>query len=185
VRALQSTDDREHVHASLALLPVDVSQVDYLFDRLIKATPSELPVLRAALRPHQANLASKLWTALDSAQPGDVSLLPVASALADYDADSPRWESMGGKVAQALIRVDRVYLGRWLDALKPVRKPVTTSLGAIFRYAANVLLDADPKTFVAAFPIAQYHEPLTSPLLLAEIARKPSVSWNDPPLDPS
>ena len=29
---------REHLHASLALLPVDASQVDYLFDRLKKAT---------------------------------------------------------------------------------------------------------------------------------------------------
>ena len=29
------TDSRENLHASLALLPVDASQVDYLFDRLI------------------------------------------------------------------------------------------------------------------------------------------------------
>jgi len=28
VRAVQSSDDREHLHASLALLPVDTSQVD-------------------------------------------------------------------------------------------------------------------------------------------------------------
>ena len=37
VRAVQSTDDRsrEHLHASLALLPVDASQVDYLFNRLL------------------------------------------------------------------------------------------------------------------------------------------------------
>jgi serine/threonine protein kinase/tetratricopeptide (TPR) repeat protein len=184
-RALQSTDDREHLHASLALLPVDASQVDYLFRRLIKATPNELHVLRAALKPHQATLVSKLWTALDSAQPGDVGLLPAASALADYDADSPRWESMGGKVTQALIRANPVYLGAWLDALRPVRTPMTTSLGAVFGKTANLLLDADPKTFVAAFPIAQYHETLTSQLLLAEISRKLTLSWNDPPLDPS
>ena len=43
----------EKLHASLALLPVDASQVDYLFKRLLKATPSELPVLRDALKPHQ------------------------------------------------------------------------------------------------------------------------------------
>jgi hypothetical protein len=36
VRAVQSSDDREHLHASLALLPVDPSQVDYLFSRLSK-----------------------------------------------------------------------------------------------------------------------------------------------------
>ena len=105
--------------------------------------------------------------------------------LADYDAASPRWESVGGKVTQALIRVNPVFLGAWLDALRPVRTPITTSLGAIFRNAANLLMDADPKAYAACFPIAQYHEPLTSPLLQAEIARKLTLSWNDPPLDPS
>ena len=184
-RVLQSTDEREHLHASLALLPVDASQVDYLFERLLKATPSELHVLRDALKPRKATLVSKLWSVLDSAQPGDVSLLPAASALADYDAASPRWESVGGKVTQALIRVEPVFLVAWLDALRPVPRPMTTSLGTIFRNVANLLLDADPKTFVAAFPIAQYHEPLTSPLLQAEIARTLTFSWDDPPLDPS
>ena len=40
VRAAQGTDaqTREHLHASLALLPVDPSQVDYLFNRLLSAT---------------------------------------------------------------------------------------------------------------------------------------------------
>ena len=160
-------------------------KLPFLDKRLLVASPSELLVLRDALKPHQATLVPKLWSVLDSAQPGDVSLLPAASALADYDADSPRWESVGGKVTQALIRVNPVFLGAWLDALRPVRTPITTSLGAIFRNAANLLMDADPKTYVACFPIAQYHEPLTSPLLQAEIARKLTFSWNDPPLDPS
>ena len=130
-------------------------------------------------------MVPKLWSALDSAQPGDVSLLPAASALADYDSTSQRWEPVGGKVTQALIRVNPVYLGAWLDALRPVRTPMTTSLGAVFGKAANLLMDADPKAYAASFPIAQYHEPLTSPLLQAEISRKLTFSWNDPPLDPS
>ena len=85
-------DSRQKLHASLALLPVDASQVDYLFNRLIKATPSELPVLRDALYPHRATLTTKLWTVLDSAKPGEVSMLPAASALASYDQMTP-----GGK----------------------------------------------------------------------------------------
>ena len=78
MRALQSTDDqsREHLHASLALLPVDAGQVDYLFKRLLSATPSELPVLRDALKTHRSTLTPKLWTVLESAKPGDASLLP-------------------------------------------------------------------------------------------------------------
>jgi hypothetical protein len=185
VRALQSTDDREHLHASLALLPVDPSQVDYLFNRLIKSTPSELSVLRDALKTHRSSLTPKLWNVLESANPGDLSLLPAASALADYDSTSPRWESVGGKVAQALLNVNPVFLGAWLDALRPVRTPITTPVAAIFRNAANLLMDADPKTYAACSAIAQYHESVTSPLLKAEIDKKLQLSWNDPPLDPS
>ena len=99
----RSDDSRQKLHASLALLPVDASQVDYLFNRLLKATPSELPVLRDALKTHQSTLTPKLWTVLESAKPGDASLLPAASALASYDPDDARWEAVGGKVAQALV----------------------------------------------------------------------------------
>ena len=111
-------------HASLALLPVDANRVDFLFSRLLDASPTELPVpvIRDALKPHQASLIPKLWSTLDSAKPGDVSLLRAASALADYDGTSPRWEAVGGEVAaKALVTVNPVYLGPWLNALLPVR----------------------------------------------------------------
>ncbi len=51
-RVVRSTapQSQEHLHASLALLPVDDSQIDYLFNRLIKAAPGEFPVLREALK---------------------------------------------------------------------------------------------------------------------------------------
>ena len=110
---VQGTDDSqsEHLHASLALLPVDASQVDYLFNRLLTATPSELPVLRDALKTHRTTLTPKLWTVLESAKPGDASLLPAASALASYDPDNAKWEAVGGKVAQALVSVNSILLG--------------------------------------------------------------------------
>ncbi len=162
---------REKLHGSLALLPVDASQVDYLYSRLIEADPGDLPVLRDALKIHRATLTPRLWTVLESANPGDLSLLLAASALADYDAASPRWESLGGKVMQALIRVNPVFLGPWLDALRPARTPITTSVAAIFRNAANLLMDADPKAYSACLAVAQYHEEVTVPHFQAEIAR--------------
>src|SRR5262249_7084199 len=63
--------------------------------------------------------------------------------------------------------------------------PITSSLAAIHRNAANRLMDADPKEYAACFAVAQYHEPLTLPLLRAEIDKKLQLSWNDLPLDPS
>ena len=167
----------EKLHASLALLPVDASQVDYLFNRLLRATPGELPVLRDALKPHRSTLTPKLWTVLESAKPGDASLLPAASALASYDPDDARWEAVGGKVAQALVSVNPVFLGPWLDALRPVRGKLTAPLATIFQdkarpetehtLATNILADyasddpdllaellmvSDPKAYLTPLP---------------------------------
>ena len=210
--AAQSTDDqsREHLHACLALLPVDASHVDYLFGRLIKATASELPVLRDALKTHQSTLTPKLWTVLESAKPADVSLLPSASTLAIYDPANDRWEAVGGAVAQALVSVNSLLLRPWVEALRPVRGKLTVPLATIFQeksrsesehslamdiltdYAsddpdrlAELLMVSDPKAYAAFFPIAHRQESKTLPLFQAEIAKKPTYSWNDPPLDPS
>ena len=205
-----SDDSRQKLHASLALLPVDASQVDYLFNRLLKATPSELPVLRDALKTHRSTLTPKLWTVLESAKPGDASLLPAASALASYDPDNPRWESVGGKVAQALVSVNPVFLGAWLDALRPVRDKLTAPLATIFRdknrsetertLATNILTDyasddptcsptcswtPTPRRMRRSSPSPSGTQRKTLPLFQAEIAKKPTYSWNDPPLDPS
>ena len=192
---------RKKLHASLALLPVDANQVDFLFSRLLAASPTELPVpvIRDALKPHEASLIPKLWSTLDSAKPGDVSLLRAASALADYDGTSPRWEAVGGKVAEALVTVNPVYLGPWIDALLPVRMKLTTPLVTIFRdkkrpdiertlatsilksYAsddpdllADLLLDSEEKPFAVLFDKLKARQERAVPVLEAELARKPA-----------
>ena len=58
---------------------------------------------------------------LESAKPGDASLLPSAGALASYAPDDAKWEAVGGKVAQALVSVNAIFLGPWIEALRPVR----------------------------------------------------------------
>ena len=113
-------------------------------------------------------------------------------------------------MAQALVSVNPVFLGPWLDALRPVRGKLTTPLAAIFRdktrpetehtlatniladYAsddpdllADLLMDADPKAYADFFPIAQQQADEDLALFQAEIAKKPTFSWNDPSLDPS
>ena len=50
---------------------------------------------------------------------------------------------------------------------------------------ADLLMDADPKAYADFFPIAQRQESKTLPLFQAEISKKATYSWNDPPLDPS
>ena len=104
VRVVQDTDDRsrEHLHASLALLPVDASQVTYVFNRLIAASPGELPVLAMPCNAHRSTLTPKLWTVLESAKPGDASLLPAAV----------RWRPLTQSMADGKPCVVR-WLRRW------------------------------------------------------------------------
>jgi serine/threonine protein kinase len=193
-------DSRQKLHVSLALLPVDATQVDYLFNRLLSAGASELPVLRDALKPHRTTLTPRLWTILEAAKPGDVNLLPAASTLANYARDDREWEAVVDKVAQSLVSVNPVFLGSWLGALRPVRSKLTSPLAAIFRdksrpesqhtlatdiltdygsgdpdLIADLLLDADPKAYREFFAIARRQESEIVPLLHAEIERKATV----------
>ena len=178
----------EELHARLALLPMDAAQVEPLYDRMLAAGPEVATGVRQSLKPHRESLTPKLWTVVDAAKSGDVSLLPAASALASYDPASSRWESVGGKVAQALVTVNPVHIGPWLDALRPVRTKLNTPLASVFGeksrpesehalatsiltdYAsddpdllADLLMDADPKAYATFFPVAQRQSGETLP----------------------
>ncbi len=197
------------LHASLALLPVDPSQLEYLESRLFDAAPDELLVLRDSLRPYQSRLPPKLWPILAEAKAGDPRLLPTAGALALYDPDNPRWDNLGREVAQALVTVNSVDLGPWLHVLRPVRGKLTAPIAAIFRnkkssesvqslatdilvdYAsdepeqlAELLMVSDPKAFAKLFTVAERQAARTMPVFLAEIAKKATFNWNDRPLEP-
>ncbi len=56
-----------------------------------------------------------------------------ASALASYDPADDQWEAVAGKVAQALVSVNAILLGPWLEALRPVRGKLTAPLATIFQ----------------------------------------------------
>ena len=193
-------DDEESLHASLALLPEDDGQVEYLYHRLLKAIPTGLPVIREALKPYQERLVDRLWSVLE--QPKDEGqCLQAASALALYDQSNPlnpRWKNVGGKVAQAMVKVNVVYLRDWLDALRPARGELTAPLATIFRdkkhpeterslamniladYASNqptlladLLMDSEENPFAALFDKLKTHQDLAVRPLEDELA-KPS-----------
>ncbi len=128
-----SRDPKVKLHASLALLPVDPTQADYVAEWLLVAGPKDLPVLRAALSVYRESVTPKLWSVLESAQPDDPRVLPAAAALASYAADSPRWADLSGKVAQSLVTVNSIYLKDWLDALREIRAHLKKPLASILR----------------------------------------------------
>jgi eukaryotic-like serine/threonine-protein kinase len=207
---VQGADDSSRVklNASLALIPVDDSQLAFLETQLHHAEPDEVPVLVSALSRHRAKLTPRLWADLASAKPGDVGLLRLASALADYDKDNPNWQTFGNKVAAALVEVNPVFLANWLAALRPVGRQLAEPLAAIFQaksrpetervLAANILTDfagddpesvarfllaADTKAFLALFPAIEQQPERAVPVFESELRKNIDPSWNNPPLN--
>jgi hypothetical protein len=54
-------DSKTHLHASLAVLPSDEGQAEYLYQRLLKAAPAQLLVIRDGLLPQREALRDRLW----------------------------------------------------------------------------------------------------------------------------
>jgi formylglycine-generating enzyme required for sulfatase activity len=119
-RAETDGDRRKQLHASLALLPADPNQVEYLYGRLLHAEPHEVSVIRGALLPHKAELSDRLWGVLDDAQADPDQRFRAACALASYTPEDPRWEKVSGDVAARLARQHPLVLGTWAGALRPV-----------------------------------------------------------------
>ncbi len=190
---------RQKLHTSLALLPVDPGQVDYLSDRLLAAEPQEMPVIREALAPHQDALRDKLWTVVKTPGKGKESRrLRAAWALAKYDPDSGEWAKCNSLLANDLVLENSSSLGQWSDAFRPVKNSLIAPLSAVFRderpdrsasrtmattlladYAADqpqvladLLIGADDKQFAVIFPKLKEGGEQGLPVLTAEIDRK-------------
>jgi formylglycine-generating enzyme required for sulfatase activity len=182
-QAKANNDPRKQLHASLALLPVDAGQVEYLYERLLGAEPHEVRVLRDALAVHKEELVDRLWRVVETPPKGKESQrLRAAAALARYDPDSPQWERVQDQVANDLVGVPAVYLAEWLESLRPVEGKLLTPLAAVFRdakrpeveralatnllaayaadqpsFLANLLMDADEKQFAVLYPKLEGH----------------------------
>jgi hypothetical protein len=119
---------KEHLHASMALLPVDEGQVEYLYGRLLAAGPAEVPVIRDALLPGNDAIWERLWGVLLDVKIDADQRLRAASAMAKYAPEDPRWGKVGGDLATKLVTENSLVVGKWLDALRPVEGSLLPSL---------------------------------------------------------
>jgi serine/threonine protein kinase/formylglycine-generating enzyme required for sulfatase activity len=124
---------RERLLASLALLPVDSTQISYLRDRLLTARPDDLQVIRDSLLSHRAEMVDALWHVLESGERSSDERLHAASALAGFDPESDRWRPLYRQVAGWLVETNPVQAGEWLAMLRPVTKDLVAPLAGIFR----------------------------------------------------
>jgi serine/threonine protein kinase/formylglycine-generating enzyme required for sulfatase activity len=144
---------RQKLNASLALLPEDSSQVDYLYGRLLEASLQEFPIIRDALTPYSSPLLNQLWAAVETPQKArERRRLVSAAALAAYDPQSDRWGQAGALVVNDLVGESAVFLGPWSEAFRPAKHWLLPQLSEIFRdhqpertaersFATNILAD--------------------------------------------
>ena len=126
----------QKLNASLALLPVDPEQAWYLADRLHTAAPQETSVIRDALVANDIpeEVTNVLWSRLTSQSAAKKDeVLPAASTLALLRPDDAYWQQHGSNVAEALVQTSPVYLGSWMELLRPVRTRLNPSLAKIYQ----------------------------------------------------
>src|SRR5262249_39324827 len=128
-------------HASLALLPADEGQVEYLYQRLLQADPSQLPVLRDALFPQRDTLQERLWGGLEDRTNDPDRRFRAVCTLASYDvteeeANQKRWEGVAPFVADrllALVQQNPSSYTPLLHTLEPARARLIAPLSEVFR----------------------------------------------------
>jgi eukaryotic-like serine/threonine-protein kinase len=196
-QAAAGKDARKQLNVSLALLPMDPTQVDYLFGRLLDAEPHEVPVIRDALAGHKDQVLDKLWAVVASPQrTKEAQLLRAAAPLAKYDAQNQKWEKVGGAVADQLVAENPAFLGLWIECFRPIKEKLLVPLANIYRetngreseralatsiladYAAakplilaDLLMDADEKQFAIIYPKFKEQGEPGLPVLIDEIDR--------------
>ena len=137
----------EKLRLSLALLPVDETQVGYLKLELLKAPPDTLPVIRDALKPHQDRIVKSLWTVLEDNQREARVRLNAACALATYDGENKtQWKPVLAFVAEQLVEsIQNSFgdAGRFQTMLKPIRAQLSQPISLLVRDTSKTDLQRD------------------------------------------
>jgi serine/threonine protein kinase/formylglycine-generating enzyme required for sulfatase activity len=169
---------QQKLNTSLALLRTDPRLADYVYERLLKAIPDEVPVLSAELMPHRDRLVQRLWNVAESSQKDQsAARLRAASALAMFNPDGEGWKTLSPVLAEQLVNENSFASKIWNESLRPVRSKLLSPLADIYRdprrsetertvattfladYAtdqpevlADLLMDGDEKQFAVIFP---------------------------------
>lgn len=141
------------LRSSLALLPVDQGQIDYLGEQFPVCSLDQFPVMRESLTPYKDLLTENLWQrTLDQRQ--DPRMRFQASvALAEYAADDKRWGQIAGFVTEHLTgSVTSAFSSRWTDYLQSAKKSLIDPLVEIHRDRSRDVKQRE----AAAFALSRY-----------------------------
>jgi eukaryotic-like serine/threonine-protein kinase len=172
------------LYTSLALLPVDESQLEYLYQQLLKVGPVELPVIGTELRGHKEALVGRLWAVLENEQADAGQRFRAACTLADYDvtedeANRNRWQAVAPFVADRLLAAVQQNPDHYTPlrrTLNPLRERLVGPLSEVFRSGQRPETDRSWASSILADYAAERPEVLAGLLLDAD-AKQFAVLW--------
>ena len=194
----------QKLRASLALVPVDPDQAEFLFKRLVMADPIELPVIWGILREYHQEPVQQLRSLLENSQADPEQRFRAACALSNPDqiGSNTEPEAVYRLIAERLLAIvngNPSYYKPLIETLRPVRDRLLAPLSRTIRdkkkaeserslatsiladYAsddpdllADLLLDSVEKPFAVLFDKLKAHQHRAVPFLEAELARKPT-----------
>jgi formylglycine-generating enzyme required for sulfatase activity len=189
----------QRLSTSLALLPVDPGQADYLFNRMLDASPDELSVIHETLRTHRGNQEERLWSVQEDSEADPERRFHAAIALASYGSagSESRWDAASAVVADRLLTSvikNPSHFTPLINMLRPVGDRLIAPLMATFHdkykseserafassiladYAqndvkmlTNLLMDSDLKPFAILLPRVEAHGEKATNVLEGEL----------------
>lgn len=143
----------EKLRLSLALLPVDSAQVEYLSQQLPICSLDEFPVVRDALLPHKDKLSEDLWVSVRDEAGAPAQRFQSAAALATFSPNDERWTEIVPFVTQYLTgSIPSVSVDDWIRLYDPAHQQLTDALAAVHSDRDRPLRNRE----TAALAVAQY-----------------------------
>ena len=111
--ATQEESSAGKMFASLALLPTDQSQQDFLIGRVVDAKPEEVNLISQRFLQEKLEPSVRLWKTVDSDVTASDGKLRVLGMLAKTDPGSNRWMTTGTFLAQQIVTEPTLQAVAW------------------------------------------------------------------------
>ena len=207
-------DSNAKLHAGLGLLSFKASPepalVDYLKERLLTVSPTQLAPVRTLLESHRTELIPAYWEIARNDKQSAIRRFHAASALAGFDPSNAAWDesTFAMFVSEQLVAVSPTYVSQYQELVRPVSAKLIPALTLIFKdlsrgeiahtMATSLLADyaaQDPATLVdlvimadapsdrALFPVLKKHLDVAVKRFESILDRSAKPNWHDGPLD--
>ncbi len=138
----KDSSERTRRQAALALLPEDPERADVILKAMLapETAAGDFLILSRALGSHgvEAAMIERIWASLDLNAPALTPAgLRTAAALARFAPQDGRWEGLGPKVADALLREPAPAADRWTETFLLVANRIKVPLLDAYRDASR------------------------------------------------